>query len=659
MNKLSNIVREQFPEVIQTDYPLFVSFLEAYYEYMDTTMAGKIGHVKDIDLTLDQFIVNFKKDFALNIPAFPFITEKEFLRNAKEFYASRGSEASYKFLLKILFGKESEIFYPETTLLRASDGRWIQDISVQVKIISGDVNSIIGKTVRVVLNETILFLSVLKTKRITDILFEIFIERPQFGEPMPGAILSFEGFSGTIMPVLGAITVVTPGSGFKVGQFYDLSTPTGKNAKIRLIAVDANKGAKTFQIVKYGQGFNSSSFNSVLKSGVTTADITTIPPIDDTLGPIVDSGFVTRSNFFLSDFAEPSYSAIVLASFDSSLGTLFVVDSDLTSTFSAVIKVNISGLSKYPGFYSESRGFLSDIIKLQDNYYHQLYAYVVKIDEQLNSYRSIIKSLLHPAGMELFGEFNKNSLLNLAPSLRQLNAMQQLLLQELLVVTQFRSFNTNKPLSDILDFTDDDIYQFIKILQDTLSFDDDDVLDTNKVFIDQLEFADDDILDINKSLQDEVTISENNILDTDKILDDELFVTDFIGANYSKEVFGDELLFTDLETLLIVKDFSDQLEFTDSNTESIEKDQIISTLEFTDELSRQWTAFLAADETIIISDVNNEDINKQITDNLLHTDAGVLILSPAADYGLGVIGTTSFFSEDYTMPLPSSTQATW
>jgi hypothetical protein len=630
---------------------------------MDTTLTGKIGQVKDIDVTLDQFIVNFKNDFALNIPAFPFITEREFLRNAKEFYASRGSEASYKFLLKILFGKESEIFYPETTTLRVSDGRWIQEISVQVELISGDVNSIVGKTVNVVLNETILFLSVLKTKRITDTLYEVFIERPQFGEPKPGAIISFGEFSGTIMPVISKITLVTPGSGFRVGQFYDLSTPTGKNAKIRLIAIDADKGAKTFQIVKFGQGFSNSAFNSLIKSSVTTATITTVEPIEDSLGPLVDSGFVTRSNFFLTDFAEPAYSAIVLARFNDALEPL-LIDTSLDSDKAALIKVDIGGLSKYPGFYSESRGFLSDIIKLQDNYYHQLYSYVVKIDEQLNSYKSIIKSLLHPAGMELFGELNKNSSLNLAPSLKQLNALQQLLLQELLVITQIRTFQTSKVLSDTIPgFTDSDIYSFTKGLSDEVSFTDDfnRQFQAFRTFNDNSTISDLNNQTINKVLESSLSHTDDLTIELDafRAFNDNSTISDLNSQNINKAIES-SLSHTDDLTIELDSSriFNDNITISDLNNQTIGK-AIESSLSHTDILSIELDASRIYNDNITISDLNNQNINKSIESSLSHSDFGALYIDFGPNYTVGTIGSTSFFFQNYTTSTPSLEQATW
>ena len=62
-------------------------------------------------------------------------------------------------------------------------------------------------------------------------------------------------------------------------------------------------------------------------------------------------------------------------------------------------------VAKYQGFYASNDGFLDDTIVLQDSYRYQKFSYLVTIDEKLESYKSLIKSYLHPAGTMLFGEY--------------------------------------------------------------------------------------------------------------------------------------------------------------------------------------------------------------------------------------------------------------
>ena len=56
------------------------------------------------------------------------------------------------------------------------------------------------------------------------------------------------------------------------------------------------------------------------------------------------------------------------------------------------------------GHYSSTKGFLSDINAIQDNYYYQNYSYVVRSDVGMIEWRNLVKRLIHPAGLIFFGE---------------------------------------------------------------------------------------------------------------------------------------------------------------------------------------------------------------------------------------------------------------
>ena len=56
------------------------------------------------------------------------------------------------------------------------------------------------------------------------------------------------------------------------------------------------------------------------------------------------------------------------------------------------------------GYYNEKRGFLSDIIKLQDSYFYQKFSYVIKTGNNVDAWKDVFSKLVHPAGMIFFGE---------------------------------------------------------------------------------------------------------------------------------------------------------------------------------------------------------------------------------------------------------------
>jgi hypothetical protein len=66
----------------------------------------------------------------------------------------------------------------------------------------------------------------------------------------------------------------------------------------------------------------------------------------------------------------------------------------------------ISGAFTYPGRYLNDDGHISSYNFIQNRDYYQKFSYVVKIRQSIDKYRNVLKNLIHPAGMKLFGEYS-------------------------------------------------------------------------------------------------------------------------------------------------------------------------------------------------------------------------------------------------------------
>ena len=145
---VASLVKSQLPEFVREDYQTFVAFVEAYYEYIQNNELD-LKTIRDIDTTLESFIRYFKSELAPNLP-YSSVDTRFLLKNMKSQYLAKGSESSIKLLFKILYDKEVSVAYPSTQVLRASDGKWNQDVSIFAKIISGSPDDVVGKLVDVV-----------------------------------------------------------------------------------------------------------------------------------------------------------------------------------------------------------------------------------------------------------------------------------------------------------------------------------------------------------------------------------------------------------------------------------------------------------------------------------------------------------------------------
>jgi len=136
-NTVSLLVRSQLPEFIRSDYDTFVSFVAAYYEWMDQTgnaidLSKNIPVYMDLDTTLDDFTEYFMKQFVPLFPPDRLSNPTFFIQHAKEFYRSRGTAKAVKLFFRLLYGQDIEIFYPKVSVLRASSSGWTEIPSLRL-----------------------------------------------------------------------------------------------------------------------------------------------------------------------------------------------------------------------------------------------------------------------------------------------------------------------------------------------------------------------------------------------------------------------------------------------------------------------------------------------------------------------------------------------
>ena len=129
--KTSLLIPSQLPGFIREnpDYNNFVSFIQAYYEWMETNgqvldRAQNLLNYKDIDSTTNDFIDYFINDFLQYFPQDALISKSSAVKVARQLYQSKGTPASYQFLFRILYNSDFDLFYTKDAVLRASDGKW-------------------------------------------------------------------------------------------------------------------------------------------------------------------------------------------------------------------------------------------------------------------------------------------------------------------------------------------------------------------------------------------------------------------------------------------------------------------------------------------------------------------------------------------------------
>lgn len=141
--KTSLLVNRQVPEFIREEYPLFVTFLEAYYEYLETQQGTQLNdltakakdlkYLSDVDSSIDDFETSFFNTYASLIPKDVQVDKAFLIKNVLPLYLSKGSEGAFKLLFRMLFNDEVEVLLPKNNVLRASDGKWTIDNVLRIE----------------------------------------------------------------------------------------------------------------------------------------------------------------------------------------------------------------------------------------------------------------------------------------------------------------------------------------------------------------------------------------------------------------------------------------------------------------------------------------------------------------------------------------------
>jgi hypothetical protein len=548
---ISSIIRSQFPNFALPDYAQFIKFVELYYQFVEKNDFRNYKNVHDIDENIDIFLTHIKTELGLNIPHVSNKDDKFLLKHIKDFYSTKGTEESFRILFRHLFNEEIEIVYPQDSILKASNGKWNQEISVVINSNSStDAFSLVGNFIQLRVDDIIIEnakpkaitkntfnVFVNRVKYITGGQYEIFLDKFYYDALNSHSYIVFNNLEFQIQPTIGyspeksildrnSIKIIKPGSKFKVGTIYNLVSTQGNGASIKITSTDKNGGIKTAELVTFGHGYIDDFYETIIS---TTTKITELDPSFsyDFTGGFIEHGYITKSNYAI-DYCVPDYSGEIITTFiaDQTILPGFTIE----EKYAATLQIRIGILRKYPGSYTTTDGFLSDSFVLQDNHFYQLYSYVIKTSQNIDKYRDILKQVAHPAGYILFGNVNIQNEFDLSAQLVSSEKFLWELFKEYVTITEEKSVYINKAITSGDDlFLGDKLHdiQVEKMLWDSsIPLDDIDNFFVLKQLFDYILTQDNHLYNFDKQLIDQIIVKDISEITLDRIINDVSNISD-------------------------------------------------------------------------------------------------------------------------------------
>lgn len=142
-NKISILVPGQAPFFVRNDHQTFIDFVTAYYKFLEqANTTPEFGQVVErsrnllqyanIDTVLDGLSEKLYDKFLSNFPTKTLADKTLILKHAKDFYRAKGTEKSFKFLMRAVYGQELSFYYPKKDILKVSDGKWYIQKSLRI-----------------------------------------------------------------------------------------------------------------------------------------------------------------------------------------------------------------------------------------------------------------------------------------------------------------------------------------------------------------------------------------------------------------------------------------------------------------------------------------------------------------------------------------------
>lgn len=136
---VSSFIPTQFPRIFREEGPIFVAFVQAYYKWMEQTnntlyLSRRYYDIKDIDTTLDQFLLNFKEKYLSNVNYGTSADIRLLIKHALDLYRSKGTERALDLLFRVLYDEAAEIYYPKKDIFTLSSGNWFISKYLEVSI---------------------------------------------------------------------------------------------------------------------------------------------------------------------------------------------------------------------------------------------------------------------------------------------------------------------------------------------------------------------------------------------------------------------------------------------------------------------------------------------------------------------------------------------
>ncbi len=222
----------------------------------------------------------------------------------------------------------------------------------------------------------------------------------------------------------GLFDIVDAGNNYSIGDWLSFSSAYGANANAIIASVGETdvdllledgtnitledsfylkNETATFvgpinriRVTNYGSGYSANSLPTITVNTSTGSNANIIVLGIQGTGANVEVDVANNSSGI------GAIRSITITDFGADYSNA-TIDTSVSGNGDANITPIISGIGISAGQFINDDGKI-DYKKIQDSYYYQDFSYVIRSGIEISTYKDIVKKIIHPAGLEFFGE---------------------------------------------------------------------------------------------------------------------------------------------------------------------------------------------------------------------------------------------------------------
>lgn len=272
--QISQLIASQFPAIYREDGDNLIAFVKAYYEFLESDPKYSIYRNRnlfettDVDTTLDEFVVHFKKKYLADFPYLSTSDTRFLVKHIIDQYRSRGSEEGLKLFMRLAFGEDIEIYYPSTDIFKLSDSKWVEPKYIEVST-SERSKTFLGKRVYSHRFNASGVVETVITKRVNNKIIDVIYLSDVTGAFATGDLITDDGNTANSPIVVGSLTSMTieyGGGNFKIGDLLNINSGQGKDGVVKVSETYTQTDTVNFVINDGGYGFTADANTAICVS---------------------------------------------------------------------------------------------------------------------------------------------------------------------------------------------------------------------------------------------------------------------------------------------------------------------------------------------------------------------------------------------------------